>query len=140
MTRVCFKLINVLRESRARDIKQSLRDRECNPSKIVMKGDVCYVHYYKPEKEVESSANRILEALTNLSIKSGSGEVPEYQVKVELMKLQQGEEAVRGGRVGRRNNNHEGGGGEEAGEKGAEEGAETKSNIERIETTDVTAV
>lgn len=84
--RICVKLTNVSQESRARDIKQSLRERQCNPSRIVMKGETCYVHYYKPETDVEAAANQIVDALQGLTIKSESGERPEYPVNVELLK------------------------------------------------------
>lgn len=98
--RICVKLTNVSQESRARDIKQSLRERQCNPSRIVMKGDTCYVHYFKPEGDTEAASNQIIEALAGLTIKSESGERPEYPVNVELLKAEKpaaGPEA--GGRV-----------------------------------------
>lgn len=92
--RICIKLTEVSQESRARDIKQSLRERQCNPSRIVMKGDTCYVHYFKPETDVEAASAQIIDALAGLTIKSESGERPEYPVKVELLKQ---EKPVEGG-------------------------------------------
>lgn len=83
-----MKLTNVSQESRARDIKQSLRERQCNPSRIVMKGDTCYVHYFKPEGDVEAASAQIIQALADLKIKSESGERPEYGVNVELLKTE----------------------------------------------------
>lgn len=94
--RICVKLTNVSQESRARDIKQSLRERQCNPSRIMMKGDTCYVHYFKPEGDLEAASKQILEALGSLTIKSESGERPEYPVNVELVKSEK-PPAVAGG-------------------------------------------
>lgn len=81
-----MKLTNVSQESRARDIKQSLRERQCNPSRILMKGNTCYVHYFKPDTDVDTASKEIMTALANLTIKSETGERPEYPVEVELLK------------------------------------------------------
>lgn len=115
--RICVKLTNVSQESRARDIKQSLRERQCNPSRIVMKGDTCYVHYFKPETDVEEASNQIISALADLTIKSESGERPEYPVTVELLKQEKPAVAAEGGAP-----------------------APAAAAAARVETTDVTAV
>lgn len=111
-----MKLTNVSQESRARDIKQSLRERQCNPSRIVMKGETCYVHYFKPEQDLEEASNQIIAALADLTIKSENNERAEYPVVVELLKTEKVE-------------------GEEGGVAGA-----AAADVARVETTDVTAV
>lgn len=123
---LCIRVTNIARSMRIKELKQELRNRDCNPIFITWNGyhGKCYLHFpKKPDQSDDDAGAELLKQLEDLTLtvtpreKEGGGDPKQVTLKCEIMKRK------------------EGGGGD----------AQTATNgtvLEgsRIETTDVTAV
>lgn len=127
---VCIRVTNISRSVRIKDLKEALRDRNCNPLFITWNGyhGKCYLHYArKGEQTAEDAQAEILGLLDNLTLnvknrdKDGNGEPKKVILKFDAMTRKEGGDG-------------DGEGDPQSPSKG------TVLEGSRIETTDVTAV
>lgn len=125
---LCIRVTNISRSMRIKDLKQELRNRECNPIFITWNGfyGKCYLHFQKKqEQNDEEQGAELLKQLENLTFsvapRDKEGEPKQVTLTCEIMKRKDG-------------------GGGDASATNAPTTNGTVLEGSRIETTDVTSV
>lgn len=121
---LCIRVTNIARTMRIKELKQELRNRECNPIFITWNGyhGKCYLHFpKKPDQSDDDAGAELLKQLADLTLtaprEKDGGEPKQVTLKCEIMKRKD-----------------DGGGDAQTATNG------TVLEGSRIETTDVTAV
>lgn len=92
---LCIRVTNINRSMRIKELKQELRNRDCNPIFIKWNGfhGKCYLHFpKKPEQNDDEAGAELLKQLENLTFtvtpreKDGGGEPKEVTLNCEIMK------------------------------------------------------
>lgn len=92
---LCIRVSNISRSMRIKELKQVLRDRDCNPMFIKWNGfhGKCYLHFpKKPDMNDDEAGAELLKQLDNLTVtvapreKDGSSEPKDVTLTCELMK------------------------------------------------------
>ncbi|XP_055697000.1 methenyltetrahydrofolate synthase domain-containing protein [Phlebotomus papatasi] len=107
---ICIKVTNISKNIRVKDIKQEIRKRGCNPHFISWKSGRCFLYFHKPDTDIEQATNDLLNSLANLKVSVQNESEEVEEVELRCEIMKMNQE---------RNN---------------------KTDLNRIETTDVTAV
>lgn len=96
---LCIRVTNIARSMRIKELKQELRNRECNPIFITWNGyhGKCYLHFpKKPDQTDDDAGAELLKQLEDLTLtvtpreKEGGGEPKPVTLKCEIMKRKEG--------------------------------------------------
>lgn len=96
---LCIRVTNIARTMRIKELKQELRNRECNPIFITWNGyhGKCYLHFpKKPDQTDDDAGAELLKQLEDLTLtvtpreKEGGGEPKQVTLKCEIMKRKEG--------------------------------------------------